>query len=75
MKKIEAVTGDNGFAVGDKMSLADIVLYCALTQAFSDADKAAASFADCEKISAVLENVAANQGVQKWLETRPDNKF
>jgi glutathione S-transferase len=75
MKKIEAVTGDNGFAVGDKVSLADIVLYCALTQAFSDADKAAASFADCEKISAVLENVAANQGVQKWLETRPDNKF
>jgi glutathione S-transferase len=50
-------------------------LYCALTQAFSAADKAAASFADCEKISAVLENVAANQGVQKWLETRPDNKF
>ena len=75
MKKIETVTGDNGFAVGDKMSLADIVLYCALTQAFSDADKASASFADCEKISAVLENVGGNKGVQKWLETRPDNKF
>ena len=74
MGKLESVVGDQ-WCVGKKMSLADIVLYVALTQAFSDAEKAAASYVDCPKVSAIVDNVGENAGIQKWLETRPENRF
>ena len=74
MGKLESVVGDQ-WCVGKKMSLADIVLYVALTQAFSDAEKAAASYVDCPKVSAIVDKVGENAGIQKWLETRPENRF
>jgi len=75
MSKIERITGDGGHAVGKKVSLADVVLYVTLTQAFDNADKAKASYAECPKISAIVDAVGSNKGVKKWLATRPDNKF
>ena len=75
MEKIENITCENGYAVGNKLSLADIVLYCTLTQAFSDGEKAMASYANCPKISAIVKQVGENEGVINWLATRPDNKF
>ena len=75
MEKIENITCENGYAVGNKLSLADIVLYCTLTQAFSDGEKAMASYANCPKISAIVKRVGENDGVKNWLATRPDNKF
>lgn len=74
MSKLESVVGDE-WCVGKKMSLADIVLYVALTQAFNDAEKAAASYADCPRVSAIVDKVGENAGIQKWLEKRPENRF
>lgn len=74
MEKIEACTGEE-WAVGKKMSLADITLYVTLTQTFSDADKAAASYESCPKIASIVQKVGENKGIKSWLETRPDNRF
>lgn len=75
MEKIECITGEGGYAIGRKMSLADIVLYCALTQSFSDGEKAMAACANAPKVRAVVDEVGRNKGVQEWLRTRPDNRF
>lgn len=74
MEKIEACTGEE-WAVGKKMSLADITLYVTLTQTFSDVDKAAASYESCPKIASIVQKVGENKGIKSWLETRPDNRF
>ena len=75
MAKLEIVTGEGGYAVGKKVSLADVVLYVTLTQSFDDGEKAQAAYADCAKINAIVDRIGNNTGVKRWLATRPDNRF
>lgn len=77
MKKLEVtLAGAPGFAVGDKVSLADFAIYRLLKdmQPAYDASFVAdveASYADCPKIKALVANMDGHTAVQKWLEERP----
>jgi len=82
---LEKVVGDNGFSVGDKISLADVLLYTQLTDTaanlgnsssrFGSLEMTNAALANYPKISKILANYAANENIQKWLAMRGDQTF
>lgn len=77
MKKLEAaLPGTQGFAVGDKASLADVAIYRLLSdvQPAYDSkfdDDVLAAYADCPKISAVMASMGKHEALQKWMKERP----
>ena len=86
MGRIEATLGNKGFAVGDKLSLADVLLfqvfggYLKAEEAgdlpafqrfpFTDKERTDAKLAAHPKIKASVDAVANNANVQKWLAMR-----
>jgi prostaglandin-H2 D-isomerase / glutathione transferase len=76
MELIEKVLGDTpGCAVGTKISYADVCLYMLITEFFDNKEGAAASIANCPKITAAVAAVAAHPGVVAWLAKRPETAF
>eukprot|EP00929_Paragymnodinium_shiwhaense_P001337 TRINITY_DN101562_c0_g1_i1.p2 TRINITY_DN101562_c0_g1~~TRINITY_DN101562_c0_g1_i1.p2 ORF type:complete len:275 (-),score=72.39 TRINITY_DN101562_c0_g1_i1:361-1185(-) len=77
MKKLEvALVGSPGFAVGSKVSLADVAIYRFIKdmQPAYDAKFAAdidAAYSDCPQIKAIVANLDGHANLQKWLEERP----
>ena len=67
--------GEEGFVVGDKVSLADVVLYVTMTQTFDDAARAEKARESCPKMKKVIESVENLPGIQTWLASRPENRF
>merc|ERR1712187_379235 len=77
MKKLEnTLPGAEGFAVGNKVSLADVAIYRLLRDVQPpydskfDADVLAA-YAECPKIGAVMANMEKHEALQKWMAERP----
>lgn len=86
--RIEAVVGAHGpFAVGSKLSLADVQLFYVLgdvvastpenagsahrLEPFSSAKRVNAVLAGFPKVKAIVEHVRADARLQKYLATRP----
>jgi len=85
-----SLTGTDGFAVGNRLSLADFFLFAHfhehLTEAetdksaglrypFGSKDRVAAGLANCPKILASIAKVAGNEGVINHLATRGPQAF
>lgn len=83
LRNIEAVVGGDGFAVGNKLSMADALLYNVLGEfdpLADDVDASAYVFgnkartdqlvAEYPKVAKIVANFAAAPGVKKYLETR-----
>jgi len=64
-----------GFVVGDKVSLADIVLYSFLVDFFDDKVGAQKSYENCSALAGVVSNVGNMESVKKWLSERPQTPF
>ena len=91
MGRIEAALGNEGFAVGHKLSLADVLLFTIFGDYlreeeagelplwrrffFCDKERTDAALAKHPKIKASVDAVAANANVQKWLATRGPQAF
>lgn len=77
MKKLETTLGEStGFAVGDKVSLADVALYRLLKDMQPAYDPkfladVEASYGACPKVKAIVANLDNHAGLQKWLSERP----
>lgn len=67
-------TQSENFAVGDKMSLADITIYHLITQFASDNVFLEAG-GKIPKIRKIVVHVAKQQGLIKWLSIRPKTAF
>ncbi|CAK9010322.1 unnamed protein product [Durusdinium trenchii] len=65
----KALPGSDGFAVGKKVSLADVAIFKLLKDTY-DADVSKA-FASCPKLQEIVANVEKNEGIQKWVKERP----
>jgi len=63
------------YTVGNKLSLADIVIYAFLVEFFDDKELAQKAYETCDKLKAVVNTVSNVEGIQKWLETRPQTPF
>jgi len=90
MGRLEGIVGD-GFAVGGKLSLADVLIYNkfaeTMTEAegpdvpawkrapFNDAARMTAALAAHPKLQKICTNVAANEGMKKWLAMRGPQGF
>ena len=60
MGKLEKCLGDEGFAVGNRLTWADVELFTIIKSFFDNLDGAAASIAACPKIQKSVELVATN---------------
>lgn len=75
LKKLDvAVPGTDGFAVGGKTSLADIVIFKLLKDTYADRD-VATSYADCPKLGRIVSGMDKHKGLQKWIAERPKTMF
>ena len=73
---IVASQDDGKFAVGGARSLADITLYCFVTQFFDNAEGARkAAEAAAPRIHRVVGAVEETPEVQSWIAARPDTPF
>lgn len=75
--RMEKLVGGDGFAVGGKLSLADVQLYNTfadklgdLSEPFTSAARTDAALDKCPKIKACIASVANHENVKKWLEER-----
>ena len=75
LSDLEYILGDDGFSVGGRTSLADIVLFSFLTQFFDDTESARSAYSKCEKLTRIIENVQNNENIKRWLENRPSGSF
>ena len=82
--RMEKLVGDDGFAIGGKLSLADVLLYNTFAdkldegkgEPFTSSARTDAALEKCPKIKACIASVANHENVKKWLEerkTRPNN--
>ena len=75
---MEKLVGSDGFAVGGKLSLADVLLYNMFAdklapgqgEPFNSAARTDLALEKCPKLKACIASVAEHENVKKWLETR-----
>ena len=72
---LEARVGDNGFAVGESTSLADITIYGFVTQFFDNVEGARKAAETAPRIHKIVERVGDMPSIQGWLESRPETPF
>jgi glutathione S-transferase len=63
------------YAVGNKLSLADIVIYAFLVDFFDDKDLVQKAYVSCDKLKAIVNTVSNVEGIKKWVENRPQTPF
>jgi glutathione S-transferase len=63
------------FAVGNKISLADVVIFLFLTDFFDDKVSILRAYENCENLKTVVHNVGNLDSVKEWLFKRPQTPF
>ena len=74
LKALDFIVGRE-WAVGDKMSLADVVLYSFGTQFFDDVERTKEAFHKTEKIWKLVAQIEELPQIQSWLKRRPETDF
>eukprot|EP00282_Hemiselmis_andersenii_P008447 CAMPEP_0114124612 /NCGR_PEP_ID=MMETSP0043_2-20121206/8870_1 /TAXON_ID=464988 /ORGANISM="Hemiselmis andersenii, Strain CCMP644" /LENGTH=216 /DNA_ID=CAMNT_0001217503 /DNA_START=104 /DNA_END=754 /DNA_ORIENTATION=+ len=72
---VKKTSGGKGFAVGTKLSYADVVIYSFLAEFFDNLDGVKASAAGCPTLLSIQEAVAANDKLKAWQAKRPQTNF
>ena len=76
MEMLENLLGESsGFSVGNKMSLADIVIYSFIKEFFDNKEGALNACKNCIKLQDILTNISNNSNLKKWLDNRPKTFF
>lgn len=69
----QAIPGEAGFAVGSKVSLADVAIFKLLSDTF-DRD-VSSTYDGHQKLKAIVKNLAKHEGLQKWIAGRKQTMF
>ena len=80
LKKFEKIISndgmfEDGFSVGDKLSLADISIYSFLVEFFDNKEGATLAYKDCPKLKTIVKNVTNNEKISHWLNNRPVGSY
>tara|TARA_B100000073_G_scaffold257447_1_gene217382 strand:+ start:3282 stop:3959 length:678 start_codon:yes stop_codon:yes gene_type:complete len=67
--------GSSPYAVGSRMSLADVVIYAFVRQFFDEKEKAFNATENCPHIRSIIEHVENNERIKEWLANRPETPF
>ncbi len=75
--KILSNNGENnsGFALGNKLSLADISIYTFLVEYFDNKEGVLSAYKNCNKLKSIVNNVKENKHINHWLNNRPDGSY
>jgi len=71
----KSLPGVDGFAVGSKLSYADVLIFRLLKDTYSGVNAAETFAADCPKLQAIAAAVEGNNALKQWLENRPKTMF
>jgi prostaglandin-H2 D-isomerase / glutathione transferase len=69
------LVGDDSFCVGNKMSLADVVLFTFVKEFFDNKEASYNATLATPRVRAVVDRVSSHENVVKWLESRPVTNF
>lgn len=69
------VIDDTTFVIGNKLSLADVVVFLFLTDFFDNKDLVMNAYANLDILKAIVENVGNLDAVKNWLLKRPQTPF
>ncbi len=71
---LEHIVGkeNNSFSVGNRLSLADVIIYVFITQFFDDKTRAMDTTNNTTNIRNIVNNVASNENLINWLNNRPE---
>jgi prostaglandin-H2 D-isomerase / glutathione transferase len=73
--KIKSILKNVKFSVGNKLSLADIVIYSFLVDFFDDKESVKKSFENYKMLTTIVNTVGENRHIKKWVENRPETVF
>ena len=65
----------SGYAVGGKLSLADVSIYTFLVEYFDNTEGVLKAYENCPKLKAIVKTVGENEKIKKWIETRPVGSY
>ena len=68
-------TNLDGYAVGGKLSLADISIYTFLVEYFDNKEGVLKAYENCPKLKAIVKTVSENEKIKHWIETRPVGSY
>ena len=63
------------FSVGNKLSLADIVIYSFLKNFFDNKEAVATAFNNCMVLKNIVKSVSENQKIKEWVENQEPTPF
>ena len=66
---------EDGFTVGDKLSLADVSIYSFLVEFFDNKERATLAYKDCPKLNEIVKKVTNNEKISNWLNNRPVGSY
>ena len=72
---LENIVDGEGYSVGNKLSLSDVVMFAFITQFFDNKEASLNATLATPKIRSVIDNVAAVPQIVSWLEKRPVTGF
>jgi prostaglandin-H2 D-isomerase / glutathione transferase len=76
LKLLEEILGDNdGFSVGDKLTLSDVVLFTFITHFFDNKEASLNATLVAPKLRKIIDRVKELPEVVKWLNNRPITDF
>ena len=75
LKLLENILGSDGYAVGGKLSLADVVLFTFITQFFDNHEASYNATLATPRLRSIVDNVSAHEKVVEWIEKRPKTDF
>ena len=75
LKLLENILGNDGFCVGVRLSLADVVLFTFLTQFFDNVESAKNAYNQVLKVNEIIDKVGNLPQVIDWINNRPDTAF
>ena len=75
LEDLEYILHGDGYSLGEKTSLADIVLFSLLTQFFDDKESSLVSMDNTPKLKSIVQRISTNVNILKWLESRPQTDF
>lgn len=63
------------FAVGNRLSLADVTLFSFIMEFFDDKESVWSSTVNCPNLRSIVNNVKSDENLTRWLNNRPNTAF
>ena len=74
-QNVENMTGEKKFAVSNKLSLADIVIYSFLVDFFDNKEGVTNAYKNCVELKNIVNSVKNHPKIKEWVDNRQETAF